>query len=100
MRLLDTRQLDVVLIAGSPHHLPSGMEAHLQQTRFIVIGPRVSESPLAAADIAIDTGVAGIHEGGMALRMDDVPLPLRQVLSGPISAMDTVRAIERRVRSA
>jgi hypothetical protein len=27
-----------------------------------------------------DTGVAGIHEGGMALRMDDVPLPLRPSL--------------------
>ena len=49
--------------------------------------PRVSIGPWAsgaepAAEIAIDTGVAGIHEGGMAFRMDDIPLPLRPVFPG------------------
>ena len=42
-----------------------------------IVGPRASESALSASEAVIDTGVAGIHESGMALRMDDVPLRLR-----------------------
>ena len=57
-----------------------------------VIGPRASESPLAGATALIDTGVAGIHEGGTAIRMDDVPLPLRPSIAGRRSAADVVRA--------
>ena len=45
----------------------------------IVIGPRASEAPFAVR-VAIDTGVAGIHEAGTAYRMDEVPLPLRPPL--------------------
>ena len=55
----------------------------------VVIGPRASDAPLAAR-IAIDGGVAGIHEGGVAVRMDDVPLPLRPVLPSP---SDTAAAL-------
>jgi len=51
-----------------------------------VVGPRASESALAPAEVVIDTGVAGIHEGGLALRMDDMPFTLRPSISGPPSA--------------
>jgi formylmethanofuran dehydrogenase subunit B len=61
----------------------------------VVIGPGASDSVLSAgeAGIVIDTGIAGIHDGGMALRMDDVPLPLRPTLAGPPDTADVVRAL-------
>jgi len=62
-----------------------------------VIGPRASESALAGCGALIDTGVAGIHEGGSAIRMDDVPLPLRPSVTGPRSAADVVRGLRERV---
>ena len=49
----------------------------------VVLGPAASEGPLAGGRVAIDTARAGVHEAGTALRMDDVPLPLRALLDGP-----------------
>jgi len=40
--------------------------------------------------------VAGIHEEGTALRMDDVPLPLRSPVSGPPAAAAIARALRER----
>jgi hypothetical protein len=44
--------------------------------------------------------VPGIHEAGTALRMDDVPLPLRAALEGPPAALDVVRALAQRLAPA
>jgi len=81
-----------VLIVGSPHKLPDGVRRGLAGRRVAVIGPRASEAPFAA-EVAIDTGVAGIHEAGIAYRMDDVPLPLPQILTGPAGTTTTLRAV-------
>jgi formylmethanofuran dehydrogenase subunit B len=43
--------------------------------------------------VAIDTGVAGIHEAGVAYRMDEVPLPVDQLVPGPKAAQQVVRSI-------
>jgi formylmethanofuran dehydrogenase subunit B len=51
-----------------------------------------------ARDIIIYTAVAGIHEGGTAMRMDDVPLPLRTLVAGPAGAAEVARAIGRRLK--
>jgi formylmethanofuran dehydrogenase subunit B len=48
-----------------------------------VFGPRV----------AIDTGVAGIHEEGTAYRMDEVPLALHPPLTGRRSTAETLLAL-------
>jgi formylmethanofuran dehydrogenase subunit B len=74
----DAFDSDVVLVVGSGANLAN-------PTQKIVIGPRASEG---SAIVAIDTGVAGIHEGGTAVRTDDIPVPLRPPLSG--AAPDTV----------
>jgi formylmethanofuran dehydrogenase subunit B len=57
-----------------------------------VVGPRASEAPFAT-DVAIDTGVAGIHEAGVAYRMDDVPLPVDRLVPGPAEAATIIRSI-------
>jgi formylmethanofuran dehydrogenase subunit B len=58
----------------------------------VLVGPRASEAGFPAR-VAIDTGVAGIHEGGTAYRMDDVPLPLRPPLGAPRGAAETLAAL-------
>src|SRR5207237_9550403 len=63
-----------VLIAGSAGGLEADTSTALGQLPTVVIGPRASEAPFATR-VAIDTGVAGIHEAGTAYRMDEVALP-------------------------
>jgi len=81
-----------VLIAGSPAELPAEAGAMFGKVPTIVIGPRASEAPFST-QVAIDTGIAGIHEAGTGYRMDEIPLPLRPPLSGSRSAAETLRAL-------
>lgn len=80
--LLEAGALDCLLVLGDFRSLPPGVSSRLGKVQLIVIGPNASGQAPADA-IAIDTGRAGIHEGGTAFRMDDVPLPLTAVLPGP-----------------
>lgn len=79
------------LLVGSPvlQHVTRNA---LSEVRSVVIGPRASQAGFQHR-VAIDTGVAGIHEGGTAYRMDEVPLPLRPTLSGPPTTTATLRAL-------
>ena len=47
---------------------------------------------LGPRSVAIDTGLAGVHDAGTALRLDDVPLPVRAVVPGPPAAAAVVKA--------
>lgn len=88
---------DAVLVAGSASELPRSAKATLARLPAVVIGPRASESRLDLR-VAIDTGVAGIHEAGTGYRMDDVPLPLTPPLPGRRGAATTLEALLRAVR--
>jgi formylmethanofuran dehydrogenase subunit B len=79
-------EVDAVLVIGSAACLPAQISDRIAQLPCVVMGPRASESTLAQADVIIDTGVAGIHEGGLALRMDDLPVSLRPSVGGRPSA--------------
>ena len=83
---------DAALVIGSSAALPAAVAAALAGVRTIVIGPRASESTLGAV-IRIDTGVAGIHESGMTVRTDEVPLPLRALLPTPRDTASLLRAL-------
>jgi formylmethanofuran dehydrogenase subunit B len=85
-----------VLMVGSPA-TDEGVVSALERVNTIVIGPRASQSPFRAR-VAIDTGVAGIHEGGTGYRMDEVPLRLRPPLSAQRSAVETLDAIIATIR--
>jgi formylmethanofuran dehydrogenase subunit B len=76
---LGRREVDAALVVGSATRLPEAVADGLAALPAVVVGPRASAAPFKPA-VAIDTGVAGIHESGMAFRMDDVPLPLRAAL--------------------
>jgi formylmethanofuran dehydrogenase subunit B len=95
-RLLTERGVDLVLLAGSPATVPESVRAALGPAQVVAIGPRVSEAS-PGYHIAMDTGIAGIHEEGTAYRMDDVPIPLRLAFSGPLSAREVLQALNARV---
>jgi formylmethanofuran dehydrogenase subunit B len=78
---------DAVLVAGSAAALEEP-RLSLDRVAGVVIGP--GASGVAGARVAIDTGVAGIHEPGTGYRMDDVPLPLTPVLETPRGAAETL----------
>ena len=77
-----------VLIIGSADLDP----ATSSDANTIIIGPRSSRSARVPS-IAIDTGVAGIHEGGTAYRLDDVPIRLRPILDAPRTTTAVLQAL-------
>jgi formylmethanofuran dehydrogenase subunit B len=87
--LLATGEIDAALVVGAPATLPASIAQGLASVGTIVLGPRASAATFHPT-VVIDTGVAGIHEGGTAFRMDDVPLPLRPALEGSRTALATV----------
>ncbi len=70
----------------------------LASVKTVVVGPRASQSALESA-VAIDTGVAGIHEGGTAYRMDEVPLRLRPALAAPRPAHQVLGLLAEAIRA-
>ena len=91
-QLLVRGAIDVALLVGSPRSVPQPLREPLGKIACIAIGPRASESPVPTV-VAIDTGVAGIHEGGSAFRRDDIPLPLRPALAPPNDTAVVLRAL-------
>ncbi len=92
-------QAAAVLVVGSAAGVPERVARSLAGRRVGVVGPRASEAPFPA-EVAIDTGVAGIHDSGTGYRMDDVPLPLAAVLPGPPSPLRVLEALGRALGEA
>jgi formylmethanofuran dehydrogenase subunit B len=91
---LSRGEVDALAIVGGAAFVPVDLRGMMVGVASsVVIGPRASESVFAERGIVIDTGVAGIHEDGTAVRMDEVPVGLRGVLSGPRAAAPLVRAL-------
>jgi formylmethanofuran dehydrogenase subunit B len=88
---------DAVVVIGSAARLPANVLSQVSAVRHAVIGPRASESALAAGVAAIDTAIPGIHEEGTVLRLDDVPLPVRAAVNGPMPAASVIERLLARV---
>jgi formylmethanofuran dehydrogenase subunit B len=71
--------IDVALVVGSVAAVPAAVRDGLARVKTIVIGPRATAG---GYPVTIDTGIAGIHDNGGAVRADDIPLPLHAPLSG------------------
>jgi formylmethanofuran dehydrogenase subunit B len=89
----------VILVVGAAAAVGEDLGAVAGRSPVVIVGPRASEAPFAAR-VAVDTGIAGIHEGGTAYRMDDIPLRLRPPLPAERSAVgvlsELLAAIRRR----
>jgi len=95
---LERGAFSAALVVGSPV-MDSGAAAALGGIDTVVIGPGASRAAFATR-VAVDTGVAGIHEGGTGYRMDDVPLPLRPPLPGQRPTVETLDALSVAIRRA
>jgi len=93
LSLLRSARVDAFLAVGDVRNAPA---LGAGTARRVVIGPRASLAD-PTADVAIDSAVAGIHEGGTAYRMDEIPLPLRASLAGPPAAAGLVAALAERL---
>ena len=89
-----TRAADAVLVVGDASQIPADLLAAFGNGPLAIIGPRASTHTAA---IAIDTGIAGIHVNGTALRMDDVPLRLRPSVHRGLDPAEVVRALRERI---
>ncbi len=88
--------VDAALVLGAPSSVPQPVAAGLARVPCVAIGPRASTAAFRTA-VAIDSGLPGVHEAGMAFRMDDVPLPLRAMLPASQNTIDLVRSLARLV---
>ena len=75
--------LDAVLVVGDATALGADLLTAVGAQPTGVVGPGASTGPLADASVVIDTARAGVHEAGTAMRLDEVPLPLRAIVDGP-----------------
>lgn len=94
---LASGRFTAALVVGSAN-LGEVAAAALGGINTVAIGPRASQAPFTTR-VAIDTGVAGIHEAGTGYRMDEVPLSLRPPLPGQRSALQTLQALTEAVRT-
>jgi formylmethanofuran dehydrogenase subunit B len=97
---LQRGEVEGVLVIGSAASVPADLLTMMRAVPHAVVGPRASESVLGKGEAVVDTGVAGIHEAGMAVRMDEVPLPLGAPIGGPPGAAATIRALIERVAAS
>jgi formylmethanofuran dehydrogenase subunit B len=93
---LSRGEIDVALVLGASTTVPVPVATGLSSVPTILIGPRANAAEFRPV-VAVDTGLPGVHEAGMALRMDDVPLPLRAFLTGLPGTADVARALGRQV---
>lgn len=89
--LLERREIDACLLVGSEPVADLSPRAQRQLRRIptIVLDyPHIT--PAIPATVRFTTAVYGIHRAGTAYRMDEVPIPLRSILSSPLPSDDEV----------
>jgi formylmethanofuran dehydrogenase subunit B len=82
--------VDALVVIGRGGDAPA-LDSALPSIPIVRIGPGASAA--GRAHVAIDTGLAGVHEDGTALRLDDVPLPVRAVVPGPPATASVVKGL-------
>jgi formylmethanofuran dehydrogenase subunit B len=80
--LLERKEVDACLLVGSEgiEKMSARAVAHLRTIPTIVLDHPTVQTPIEAS-VRFTTGVYGIHLPGTAYRMDEVPIPLKQVLT-------------------
>ena len=96
-QLAERREVDALILIGDADTLPPDLSAALATVPAVVIGPRASATSRLRPHVAIDTGLAGVHDEGTVLRLDDVPLPVQAPVPGPRPAAPVVKALREAV---
>jgi formylmethanofuran dehydrogenase subunit B len=99
--MLETGEADAALIVGADLYSSLSPTAlnHLGKIPTVVVDPNETQT-CRRADVAFKTAVYGIHTGGTAYRMDDIPLSLRPAVTSVYPSDETVfKELEHRVKS-
>ena len=82
--LLAHREVDAALIlaADAIGNFPAKMAEHLRSIPMIAVDPKESETTKVAT-VVIPSAQAGIAAGGIAYRMDHIPLVMKKVVDSP-----------------
>jgi formylmethanofuran dehydrogenase subunit B len=97
-QLLSRSEVDACLLVGSEgiEPLSAASKEHLSRIPTIMLDYPHVRSPIEPT-VGFTTAIYGIHREGTAYRMDEIPIPLRQVLDSPLpSDGDVLRGILRR----
>jgi formylmethanofuran dehydrogenase subunit B len=97
LHLASRGEADAAVVVGYFDAVPAEVAAFVRTVPAVVIGPDASAMTLGQRCVAIDTGLAGVHDAGTVLRLDDVPLPARAVVSGPPAAAGVVKTMREAV---
>lgn len=83
--LLERGEVDAVVLVGSAgiELLSEQARAHLSRVPTILLDSP-QQLPDVSAEVQFTTAVHGLHRTGTAYRMDEVPIPLRSVLSSSL----------------
>ncbi len=89
--LLELGEVDAAVLVGSEGvaKLSPVAQENLQKIPVIVLDSPGIETNLSPA-VHFTTATYGIHRAGTAYRMDEVPIPLRAVLSSPLPSDEEV----------
>lgn len=99
--LLERSEVDAVLLVGSEGvaKLTPAAQQAIARIPSIVLDYPTAECPWQPA-VQFTTAIYGIHRVGTAYRMDEVPVPLRQILPSPLPAdHEVLDAIRRALRT-
>jgi formylmethanofuran dehydrogenase subunit B len=99
--MLERNEADCVILVGAERvqRFSEQAQNHLRQLPVIVLDPPNANSDVRA-DVRFNTAIYGIHRRATAYRMDEIPIPLRQVIHSPLPSDDEIlREILQRLRS-
>ncbi len=93
-------EVDAVVLVGGEGVEQLSLEAQRRLRRLPIIQLDPPAAPNAIADVAVrfHTAVYGVHCKGTAYRMDEVPIPLRPILTSDLPAdHDVLREIQQQL---
>lgn len=99
-QMLERMDTDCVILVGAErvHRLSKQAQQNLAKLPVILLDYPTSEWGVRS-DVRFNTAIYGVHRRATAYRMDEVPIPLRQILHSDLPSDDEVlRAILKQLR--
>ena len=89
--LLELGEVDAVVLVGSEgvRKLSPAAQKRLAEIAVISLDPPAAQQDWVPA-VRFTTAIYGVHRAGTAYRMDEVPIPLRAVLSSELPSDEEV----------
>ena len=97
--MLERNEVDCVILVGAERvdRFSEAARSNLRNIPVILLDPPNANWNVRA-NVRFNTAIYGIHRRATAYRMDEVPVPLRQILDSPLPSDDEVlRAILKRI---